>query len=167
MFIFAINVIGFVSAFYTQNTNEVLTTLNKGWSLISVRVADAHKGDVDLKYGYFYDNSQDKYVLVWKNGNWLDQSKDYSTTNSMWMYSSVKKQVTTNLGNIDQNIPLKKGWNFAIILPSMYERKLNAVKGNCEIEKLYAYMLYAGRNQKVDSSGWGYADNVIKLSFIF
>lgn len=144
-----------------QENLRVEKSLAEGWNLVYglfyLNQVDtgSQVTPTDIKAIYLYVPSKNKYARIHPSPSDKDieliQSLDdeYVSQNAFWIYSSKAGLLTYNL--IEPAQPLHerivyKGWNFMGVTQDMVESPLNPgltlkdIKGNCLIEKAYAFI---------------------------
>ncbi|MDD5193325.1 MAG: hypothetical protein PHF67_01945 [Candidatus Nanoarchaeia archaeon] len=156
--IFSISVLSLSSVFVIAEMQELIIPVYNGWNLIPFNVLTGALNDnsdvglSDFKYMFLYDVNKKEYALVWKNGDWTSEAKttyfnfnrgeeNWITSSSLWVYSEKTGSINmwSEGGGDISKFKLKSGWNFIFTLPSMYDKKLGDIKGDCIIERVYMW----------------------------
>lgn len=137
---------------------NVEVSVVKGWNIIAgimpneAITSDSEIQASDIKAVWYYAPNLRRYVQIHPE---VDMSAniddDVALTSAMWVYSN--KDGILKYSTLEDYMPLSMrqlsaGWNFVTITPEMVNGKFEDIKGNCNVEKVYAYDI----NQFVDFS---------------
>ena len=156
-----VGIVGFVTAEPITMTKisdrdyQVSIPVYQGWNLLSgFATPDFITGGditaINIKAIYAFDSKTKKYArtypraeIKWDDGELL--------TRAFWVYVDKSGTIEYKYRNddiFDRNI-LHIGWNFVAITPEFYGKKLDDIKGNCNMERAYFWDV-APANQWVD-----------------
>ena len=159
-----IGIAGFVYAEMVETDAPVF----KGWNLVyglqsPEQVDSAWRAGVNVKAIYGFDPTTQKYILVYPSDKPVSISDELAAS-AFWVYSdytpSTSSDAPKNIFEYDIHDEvlsratknLYTGWNFVGIIPNMVDKKLDDIRGNCEISKVY---FWNSQTQKwVESETW-------------
>jgi len=160
-----ISIISLVSAVIDSGRTEIVIPIKIGWNLIPVFAFELDDNSPikigDFSYVYVYDYKQNKYLLIMRYGEELDENdygndyEDYDQEyyygelftgyKSLFAYSEIEgnlrldwdsnKERRYSVTNTNRPWKLKQGWNLLVIIPKFLDYKLDNFKGNCSILK--------------------------------
>src|SRR3989338_11471 len=143
------------SVFVIASTGESYINIEKGWNLIYGFVPGSLEGQAldfsHIKAIYAYIPEDDEYLRIHPNpdNTKIDLVVDkYLESSIMWAYSDISQRTEYWF---EQPLPISEtslypGWNLVRVTPDMFYEKdgqeffsWDSVKGNCNIEKVYAW----------------------------
>lgn len=153
-------IVGISSIAYASQIEDKLF-IKKGWNLIYGFTPSSLKDqNFDIKHIkaiYAFIPTSQEYALVYPRVEKDDKinliGDGYLENTSFWIYSDIEAETKYWL---QEPAPLKyinehklyKGWNFFGITPAFKNKRLEEVKGNCDISKFYLWD--AGRQQWIN-----------------
>ncbi len=141
----------------------IRTNVEKSWNLVPSMnlesITDASEvSEEDIVVAYWYINDIGGYVEIYPNNNmqeelekrgynslaWYNDNRFYLMNSAMWIYSTkaglLEVKSYDSMYSLDTGyVKLKQAWNFIAITPDMVGQTLNEMKGDCTIEKSYAW----------------------------
>jgi len=145
---------------------ETGASIYKGWNLVydfpSPNVLSGSLEKSSIKAIYAFIPTTQEYARVYPNpeNDKIDKIGDeYLEKTAFWVYSDSETGKDFNgVFNADEymaqeplpvsELNLYKGWNFVAILPEMFGKNLDEIKGSCEVDKAY---FWNPEDQKWDS----------------
>jgi hypothetical protein len=160
----------FVSAVSTHKQEggyDIEIYVEEGWNLVHAILPQydiiSFDGEIqisDIKTVFYYSPIKNKYIEFYPSFSQSELSErennDGLLMNSFWIY-------TTKAGYLKYITPsgypeqpedgfyqeVFRGWNFVSIIPEMIGKTLEDIKGNCDIENAYQWVLKEKRWGKI------------------
>jgi len=168
---------------YAQTSSDNSIILTQGWNIVSnfMSLQQINGGDIkaeNIEAIYAFIVIEQKYVRIYPSPPQKDiellQSLDDDEIekNSFWVYTNkagnLKYNPTSSQIHPLESKILRKGWNFVGITPEMIESPtypdltFEDMKGDCKIEKVYAFL----ENQWFTVKPFPMEDNLINSGLV-
>lgn len=154
IFLFILTMAVFVSAWAA----EYGVPIYKGWNLVygfasTDQLNEQGFEKTHIKAIYAFDPTTQEYVRMYPNreDSKIKIDDDDLLQTAFWVYSdfetgedfngvfnAIEYWLYATPISYDQ-IQMYKGWNFLAINPELYDKSLNDIEGNCNIEKAYLW----------------------------
>jgi len=168
---------------YAQTASDNSIILTQGWNIVSnfMSLQQINGGDIkaeNIEAVYAFIAIEQKYVRLYPSPSQKDieflQSLDDDEIekNSFWVYTNKAGTLkyipsSSQMPSLESRI-LRKGWNFVGITSNMIENPtypdltFEDIKGNCKVEKVYAFL----ENQWITIKPFPMEDNLINSGLV-